>query len=445
MDPKVMIDSITELDGVYGTFFSTMKSNVITAKVPPDHSSSYLQKIAKHGYRALKEAQKALPKCFEIRMDFGHITVLMMNLSDGAMFILIHNPKAIEFLRTAVYAICKTAILEQQKSLKLTQRISLVSPPKLPGVSEIAERSKNSEFVAVNPDLPSPQLVEKPRYIDEVLIGEGGTAFIYRAYDTRIKRTIALKRFKEEQLSEAKDDYLSELESASRIQHQNVVSTFDADIDATGRFMVMEFIPGEDLEIIVTRDPLPPHRLIDIATQTLEGLAATHRGGLLHLDIKPSNIMISTQGNGRDHVKVIDYGRARLINQEEENDQRVARGAGLNGSIHYASPEYLTEEELNESSDIYAAGCVFYWCLTGQRPFTGENSIQIMASHLQNQVTDLAELAPEIPKQLAQWVMSLIQLDPTDRPKTADIALQELKKVPTDMEQNKQDETLTEA
>jgi|GEM_PF-2227962 len=442
MDPKVMIDSIAELDGVYGTFFSSMNNTVITAKVPHDHSSKYLQSIAERCLAVHRRMQRAMPKCFELRIDMGHITVLMLTLEDGAMFVLIHNPKTVEFLRTAVYAICKTAIQTQQKNLALTQKISLVAPPKLPGHTPPVvekEKTEGSEFVAINPDLPSQKLAQAARYTDEELIGEGGTAFVYRAFDTRIKRTIALKRFKEEQLSEAKDDYLSELETASRIQHHNVVSIFDADIDPRGRYIVMEFIEGIDLEVAIQQELLNHTRFIEVAIQSLEGLAATHRGGLLHLDLKPANIMIQREISGRDHVKLIDYGRARLTIPDDD-DGRVARGAGLDGSIHFASPEYLGEQPLDERADLYSLGCVFYWCLTGQRPFEGETSLQILAAHMQGHVTPIQEIRPELPECICHWIMSLIQTKPDDRPANAAAALKSLMNSPSAVQQDEFEE-----
>jgi len=255
------------------------------------------------------------------------------------------------------------------------------------------------------------------RYTNEIRIGEGGTAMIYKAYDTRLKREVALKRYKEE-LSQ---DYTWEIETASRIHHHNVITTHDANTDENGQFMVMEYIDGSDLNALVSDSPMEMERFCDFCVQALEGLSATHKGGLLHLDLKPDNIMISREGGCRDHVKLIDFGRARLsLDPETKN---VPKGSGLNSSIYFASPEYLKEEPVDCRSDLYSLGCTFYWALSQEFPFNGPNSLMVMNAHLQHYVEDLSKVAPHLPRKLTSWVMSLIKESPNQRPQSADEAL----------------------
>lgn len=261
--------------------------------------------------------------------------------------------------------------------------------------------------------------VKKVRYSNEEPIGEGGTAVVYRATDQRLKRPVALKRFKED----ADTDYIAELESASRIRHPNVVSTFDASEDDKGRFIVMELIDGMDLQDLVERDRVSVNAFLHFAIQALEGLLATHDGGLLHLDLKPANLMMSRQASGRSTVKLVDYGRAKVI--EDEYGKRP-QGLGMNGSIYFAAPEQLLSQELDRRTDLYGIGCVFYWALSGQRPFEGEDTLQVMASHLQNTVTHLCEVVPEVPQWLGDWVMSLIKMEQNDRPLDVQTALNSL-------------------
>jgi len=260
--------------------------------------------------------------------------------------------------------------------------------------------------------------VQTKRYQDKEQIGEGGTAFVYKARDLRLKRDVALKRFKNDGKSNNQLDYLAELESASRISHHNVVSTFDADVDEQGQFIVMEFIEGTDAEILITKQEAQFNikRFVDFAIQALEGLEATHKGGLIHLDIKPSNIMISQQLSGRDVIKIVDYGRAELI----KNDEGLPpKGQGLNGSIHYLSPEQLLEKPLDIRSDLYSMGCVFYWILTSQCPFEGDSAMQVMASHLQNKYIPLSKHREDLPEWLTEWVSSFLFLDKEKRPISA--------------------------
>ncbi len=261
-----------------------------------------------------------------------------------------------------------------------------------------------------------------PRYTGEVEIGEGGTAFVFRATDSRLKREVALKRFKEGHDDEGASDYLAELESISRIRHPNVVSTFDADVDETGRFIVMELIDGIDAEERIAKggDTFDVNRFTNFAIQSLEGLLATHRGGLLHLDLKPSNIMIADQVSGRDIVKIVDYGRALRLVDDEGNPPI---GRGLDGSIYYAAPEQLLEEELDERTDLYSLGCVFYWVLSGKMPYNGKSVIEVMSSHLQHIVIPLIEHESALPSWLTDWVMGLISLKMEDRPASAQAAI----------------------
>jgi serine/threonine-protein kinase len=263
------------------------------------------------------------------------------------------------------------------------------------------------------------------RYLDEQEIGEGGTSVVYRAKDRRMRRDVALKRFKSISRTDKDRDYALEMKSASHINHPYVVSIYDADIDEKGRYIAMELIEGFNMEEAIKLRELnfDINRFINFAEQALEGLEATHKAGLLHLDLKPSNIMLCEQGGGRDIIKLIDYGRAQLI-QNEAGD--APKGRGLEGTIFFCSPEQILREDLDVRTDLYALGTVFYWMLTHRRPFDGGNPISIMSAHLQHIVTDISEIIPNIPKWLGEWVMSLIALEKDDRPQSAAEALDTL-------------------
>lgn len=266
-----------------------------------------------------------------------------------------------------------------------------------------------------------------PRYRDETLIGEGGVALIYRAIDARLRRLVALKRFRGECPAKLAEDYRSEMAAASLANHPNVMSILDTDHDENGRFIVMEFIDGKSAEDAISGadQVLGLHDFINFAIQSLEGLNSIHAGGLLHLDLKPSNIMISELLSGRSHVKIVDFGRSQLICGYFG---RLPKGRGMNGSIHYSAPEQFLSGPLDVRTDLYALGAVFYWVLTGMRPFEGDDSIQVMAAHMQHFVTPLAEVRPSLPDWLANWVMSLIQIDPNQRPADVSCALDSLLK-----------------
>ncbi len=256
------------------------------------------------------------------------------------------------------------------------------------------------------------------RYSNEEKIGEGGTSIVYLANDTRLRRKVALKRFKQISRSNDEEEYLNELERTSSISHPYVVSAYDADVDRKGRFIAMEFIHGLDMEAAIGKKTVTfsLNRFMNFAHKALEGLEAVHQAGLLHLDLKPSNIMFDMRESGRDLVKIIDFGRSRNALREDGNPPK---GLGINGSILYSAPEQILSEPLDLRTDLYSLGCVFYWVLTGTRPFDGPNPVTIMSAHLRHLVTDISEIIPTLPKWLATLIMSMISLEKDDRPANA--------------------------
>ena len=269
---------------------------------------------------------------------------------------------------------------------------------------------------------------ERQRYTEQKPISEGRTAIVYRAYDSRLRRTVAIKRFREDPEINSATHYLAEKESASAIRHTNVVSTYDADRDEEGAFITMEFLQGKNAQLTVSdQGAFSLERFVRFAEDTLEGLSAVHQGGLLHLDIKPTNIMVSEQAGGTEVSKLVDFGRARLMRDAEG---KAPQGRGLEGSIYYTSPEQLLGEELDETSDIYCLGCVFYWVLSGRRPFTARNSFELKEAHLQSWVLPLNKVAPDLPMELSDWLMNIITVNRTKRPQSAEEVLQSLKAAP---------------
>lgn len=256
------------------------------------------------------------------------------------------------------------------------------------------------------------------RYSNEDKVGEGGTSVVYLANDTRLRRQVALKRFRQISRSNDESEYLTELERTSSISHPYVVSAYDADVDRKGRFIVMEYIHGVDMEAAVGKKTLnfSLNRFMNFAHKALEGLEAVHEAGLLHLDLKPSNIMLSERDSGRDLVKIIDFGRAKDSVRE---DGTPPKGRGLTGSILYSAPEQLLGEEQDVRTDLYSLGCVFYWVLTGTRPFDGPNPVSIMSAHLRHIVTDIAKIIPTLPEWLAKLIISMMALEKDDRPQSA--------------------------
>lgn len=252
------------------------------------------------------------------------------------------------------------------------------------------------------------------RYREGAVIGSGGTAVIYQAFDWHRKQKVALKRFLQD-LDGHEESLSAELLCASRLSHPNLMQIYEGGCDERGHFLAVELVEGKDLEERVSGQPLSLHSFHQVSTQLLAGLQAIHRQGLLHLDLKPSNVMARSRDYNQEEIKIIDFGRASL--QTDAYGERP-HGRGLDGSLHYVSPEQLLGSPLDVRTDLYAFGCVCYFLLSGQRPFQGANATQVMAAHLQNQVQPLHELCPDLPLELSLWVMNLISVRPEDRPQS---------------------------
>ena len=214
------------------------------------------------------------------------------------------------------------------------------------------------------------------RYEILAKLARGGMATVYRARDTRLQRTVAVKIMRqdlgEDDEFEAKFD--REARSAALINHPSVVSIFDQGTSQGQPYIVMEFIDGETLRRLIAREaPLKPLRALDLLEPLASALAAAHEYGIVHRDIKPENVLISARGQ----VKVADFGLAR----QTTSPQMTATGV-LVGTASYLPPELVTHARPDSRSDIYSTGIVLFELLTGKKPHVGENNYQIAYNHV---------------------------------------------------------------
>ncbi|MGJ8726592.1 MAG: serine/threonine-protein kinase [Roseibacillus sp.] len=255
-------------------------------------------------------------------------------------------------------------------------------------------------------------------------IGTGASAEVFRALDSRFDRHVALKRFNQATLdsSPAESDYLSEVAAVSKICHPNVVRAYDLDDDEDGTFIIFELIEGIDLEEKLKERPLNADEVRHFLVQALEALVAVHQQGIAHLDLKPANFMETSSANGIPHFTLIDFGRACDAAREKERRENKDKKS-LRGSIHYMAPEQFTNGVLDARTDLYALGAMAYEFLTGEKPFDGDNTIQVMSAHLTSRVKPIGEILPDLPAGMAPWIMALIANTPEARPQTAKEAL----------------------
>ena len=257
------------------------------------------------------------------------------------------------------------------------------------------------------------------RYAVDRRIGVGGCGAVYLAYDTVLNRWVAIKRVVTD---DGVADPFREARQLASLQHQNIVTVYDFFRSDGQTFVVMEYIPGQNINELT--DPMALDFFTTFARQCLEALAAAHAIGLVHRDIKPANIMLASTPSGGFQAKLLDFGLAKVMS--EPSQQTMDHSGAITGSIHTISPEQLSRLPMDHRSDLYSLGCVFYKALTMKFPFHGKDVPSIIAAHLQHDFTPLTEARPDLPTTLAVWVEKLFAFNKDDRPQSASEALQSL-------------------
>src|SRR5215218_315696 len=263
------------------------------------------------------------------------------------------------------------------------------------------------------------------RYRLERLIGAGGMGRVWVADDTRLGRDVALKvqQFDPAGDRVAFERFQREAQSAAGLQHPNVVTIFDSGIDGDTTFLVMELLPGPTLEAYVAeRGPLPEREAVALAAAVASGLVTAHRAGVVHRDIKPTNLMF----DGRGGLKIVDFGIARLA---QTAAARLTATKTVIGSAPYLSPEQLAGDPADERSDLYALGCVMTTMLTGRPPFEGEHPLALMHQHVSAAPPQLSERRRGINPALEALVAQLLSKSPQDRPQSALVVLDRLRDI----------------
>src|SRR5215207_3262744 len=249
------------------------------------------------------------------------------------------------------------------------------------------------------------------RYDLERQIGEGGMAIVYRAKDVKHERTVAIKVLRQElAVSLGADRFLREIRVAANLQHPNILGLYDSGEMEGLLYYVMPFIEGESLRDRLNKEQqLPIPDALQIVREAAEALQYAHERGIVHRDIKPENILL--QGG---HALVADFGIARAVSQA--GGEKLTQTGMAVGTPHYMSPEQsLGSEHVDARSDIYSLGCVLYEVLIGQPPFTGPNSMAIMARHSMEVVPSLQVVRSSIPDEIEDAVMQSLEKTPADR------------------------------
>ncbi len=260
------------------------------------------------------------------------------------------------------------------------------------------------------------------RYRVRARIARGGMATVYVATDLRLERRVALKVMH----SHLSDDsvfqgrFIQEARAAARLADPHVVNVFDQGQDDDMAYLVMEYLPGITLrELVRDQKRLSVRQTITIMDAVLSGLAAAHRAGIVHRDVKPENVLLAEDGR----IKIGDFGLARATTAN------TASGQMLLGTIAYLAPELVTRGTADARSDIYSLGIMLYEMLTGEQPYKGEQPMQIAYQHATDTVPRPSVRAPGTPEALDELVLWATERDPAARPADADEMLARLREI----------------
>src|ERR1700747_3122690 len=302
-----------------------------------------------------------------------------------------------------------------------TIALSKFSSSDLPTVAEGTPRTPTPTSALRNqqPVLESGAILAG-RYEILDTLGEGGMGAVYKARDLELDRMVALKVIRPELAKHPAiiDRFKKELLLSQRVTHRNVIRIYDLGEGDGVKFITMEFIEGEDLRSLIhQRKKFPPEEAVGIMEQICLALDAAHQVNVIHRDLKPQNVMRDKTGR----ILVMDFGLARTF----EGDGMTQTGA-LVGTMEYMSPEQALAKELDQRSDIFSAGLIFYELLSGQMPYRDDSALASLIRRTQERARPICEHDSTIPQTLSDIVSKCLERDPAGRYQTANDLLSDL-------------------
>src|SRR5438128_2500585 len=271
-------------------------------------------------------------------------------------------------------------------------------------------------------------------------LGEGGMGVVYRAFDTHLDRTVAIKVLRPDATTspERKRRFVQEAKSASALNHPGIIHIYDIDTanlpDGPTDFIAMEFVPGKTLGQCIGKNGLSLKDTLKYGIQIADALARAHAAGIVHRDLKPANVIVSDGGR----VKLLDFGLAKLTEKIDPDpdgttatqESPLTEEGAIVGTVAYMSPEQAEGKKVDGRSDIFSFGSVLYEMVTGRRAFEGGTKISTLYAILHKEPTAASEISPAVPMELEKIIARCLRKDPQRRAQgIADIklALEELK------------------
>lgn len=319
--------------------------------------------------------------------------------------------------------------------LALLNRSGLIEPPKVDefvrahdGLATQTAAQAAAEFVEAGllTRFQTEQLLKgkfrgfnigKYRVLDR--IGAGGMGQVFLAEHPQLGRRAAIKVLPTDRASDPAllARFLREAQAAASLDHPNIVRAFDVDEDNGLHFLVMEYVDGEDLYHMIKKGgPLPVSKACDFIRQAAEGLQHAHEAGLIHRDVKPSNILVDKAGV----AKLLDLGLARFTEEGGDHITRRYDGNNVLGTADYVAPEQTRDShEVDQRCDVYALGGTLYFLLTGHAPFPNGSPAEKMIAHRSQQPKSVREIRPEVPPGMALVIDKMLEKNPDQRYQSA--------------------------
>ena len=252
-------------------------------------------------------------------------------------------------------------------------------------------------------------------YRIESLLGVGGMSVVYLAEDLRLKRKVALKLLASSLAGDEsfRERFLHESELAASIDHPNIVPIYEAGTTEELLYIAMRYVEGRDLKERLQRGRLDPSDAIGVVAQVASALDAAHARGLVHRDVKPSNVLLDTgaRPDGADHIYLADFGITRRVSEAPG----IGEYGSLMGTPDYVAPEQIAGEEVDGRADVYSLGCVLYECLVGTPPFRRDSELAVVFAQLEVEPPVPSELRPELPAALDAVIARALAKEPEER------------------------------